>query len=75
MSLNINNPDQFERRHIGPDAAQTAEMLKAIGVKSLDQLIDETIPSHIRLKKPMAIGESYTEQEVLSELKKIAAKN
>lgn len=75
MSLNINNPDHFERRHIGPDAAQTAEMLKAIGVKSLDQLIDETIPQHIRLKKPMDIGESYTEQEVLTELKKVASKN
>lgn len=75
MSISVHNPDRFERRHIGPDEKQTAEMLKAIGVSSLDQLIDETIPAHIRLKKPMDIGEPLTEQEVLAELKSIAARN
>ncbi len=75
MSISVHNPDRFERRHIGPDQRQTDEMLKAIGVPSIDQLIDETIPAHIRLKKRMEIGEALTEQEVLSELKSIAAKN
>ena len=75
MSISVHNPDRFERRHIGPDQRQTDEMLKAIGVPSIDQLIDETIPAHIRLKKRMDIGEALTEQEVLSALKSIAAKN
>lgn len=75
MSLSVSNPDHFERRHIGPDEQQTSEMLKLIGCESLDQLIDETIPAHIRLKKPMKIGAPLTEQEILAELKKIASKN
>lgn len=75
MSISVHNPDRFERRHIGPDQRQTEEMLQAIGASSIDQLIDETIPAHIRLKKRMEIGDALTEQEVLSELKSIASKN
>jgi glycine dehydrogenase len=75
MSISVHNPDRFERRHIGPDQRQTEEMLQAIGAASIDQLIDETIPAHIRLKKRMEIGDALTEQEVLSELKAIASKN
>lgn len=75
MSLSVNHHDRFEHRHIGAGAEETTAMLKAIGVSSLDQLIDETVPAKIRLKKPMAIADGLTEQDFLAGLKKIAAKN
>ncbi len=43
------NPYDFaNRRHIGPSPAEMAEMLKVVGVSSLDALIDETVPASIR---------------------------
>ena len=52
--------ETFQSRHIGPDAEETAAMLKAVGAASLDQLIDEAIPARIRLKEPLKLprGES-----------------
>ena len=40
--------DQFQDRHLGPDADATAAMLKTIGTSSLDELIDQTVPANIR---------------------------
>ena len=48
--------NSFLSRHLGPKAEETAKMLKIIGVSSLDELIDQTIPSKIRLKQPLSIG-------------------
>ena len=45
------NTNSFQRRHIGPSEKEQNEMLEAIGVESLEQLIQETIPEDIRLKK------------------------
>lgn len=53
----------------------TAAMLQAIGVASLDQLIYETIPAHIRLKSPMQLPEALTEVEFLKLAAEVAAKN
>ncbi len=64
----------FTSRHIGPDGKQLQLMLKEIGVSSIEQLIDETVPSGIRLKNELswpAIGET----EFLQELRSIASKN
>ena len=46
--------DFANRRHIGPSPAEMAEMLKAVGVASLDQLIDETVPASIRQDLPLS---------------------
>ncbi|WP_373552434.1 aminomethyl-transferring glycine dehydrogenase [Haliscomenobacter sp.] len=67
--------DQFIDRHIGPNAAELQEMLTVIGVSSLDQLIDETVPPAIRLQGELALPEALSEFEYLRELEKIAAKN
>lgn len=67
--------DDFRNRHIGPDAQELEQMLQTIGVESLDQLIDETIPADIRLKEPMKLDAPLSETELLNELKQIAAKN
>src|SRR5579872_3903484 len=67
--------EQFQSRHIGPDAAEREAMLKTAGAASLDALMDETIPVRIRLKKPLDVAEGISEYEYLRELREIAAKN
>ncbi|EJF08756.1 glycine dehydrogenase [Pontibacter sp. BAB1700] len=51
MILKTKPADTFKERHNGPDKEQMQDMLKTIGVDSLDQLIEETVPAAIRLKK------------------------
>src|SRR5262245_25964737 len=67
--------EKFETRHIGPDAWQVDEMLKTIGASSLDQLIDQTIPASIRLRKPIALPEAQSEFEFLNAFRRAASKN
>ena len=47
------HPDQFVRRHIGPNADETGEMLALLGFKNLDELIDAAVPEKIRLGKKL----------------------
>jgi glycine dehydrogenase len=74
LQLNTNGAE-FIKRHIGPNAQDTEKMLAAIGIKSVDELIEKTIPSTIRSKKPMQIPEGLSEFEMLQSLKKIGEKN
>jgi glycine dehydrogenase len=67
--------DNFVCRHNGPSAAETEKMLEKIGVTSLDQLIDETIPSGIRMKEPLDLPRGLNEYEFLSHLKEVASRN
>lgn len=67
--------DQFVNRHNGVSNKDLPKMLETIGVRSLDQLIDETVPDKIRLKKEMDLPEALTEFDFLNELKRTAAKN
>ncbi|HUP40713.1 MAG TPA: hypothetical protein VM115_11380, partial [Vicinamibacterales bacterium] len=71
----IDSPDNFEQRHIGPDEKQQAEMLRVIGARSLDALIDAALPASIRLKKPLQLPPAETEHEYLDRLRTVAAKN
>src|SRR6185437_6781200 len=65
----------FVHRHIGPDDAETARMLKTLGEPSLDSLIDKTIPRSIRMTGELRIGSPRGEDEVLRELARLAGKN
>jgi len=65
----------FSSRHIGPDNAEKSAMLEAIGVKSIQELIDKTIPSHIRLNGELNIGEAMTEQEYLQHVTALGNQN
>lgn len=65
----------FQRRHIGISDAERSEMLELIGVKSLDELIELTIPDHIRAEKEMDIPNAISEYQYLKDLKVIAQKN
>ncbi|GGG89446.1 glycine dehydrogenase (aminomethyl-transferring) [Polaribacter pacificus] len=69
------NTNSFQRRHIGPDSKEQAAMLSTIGVNSLDQLIDETVPDHIRLEKELDLAPAMSEYEYLSHIQELAAKN
>ncbi|HEY5370790.1 MAG TPA: aminomethyl-transferring glycine dehydrogenase [Hanamia sp.] len=75
MNLFDKQSAEFAQRHIGPDQNETKEMLTAIGVDSLEELIDKTVPKGIRLNKSLNIPEPLSESEYLTELKTIANKN
>ncbi len=65
----------YQERHIGPNATETAAMLKAIGVASLDELIERTVPKGIRSPKPLDVGPALTEREHLENMRALGAKN
>jgi glycine dehydrogenase len=67
--------DFANRRHIGPSPSEMEEMLKVVGVESLDQLIDETIPAAIRQKEPLDFGKPKSERELLWHMRQVAKKN
>ncbi len=75
MKVNLASTDRFETRHIGPSAAEAADMLKAIGADSLDQLIEQTVPAAIRLKKDLNTPAALSEYNYLKLLREIASKN
>jgi len=75
-SANTYNPYDFARlRHIGPSPKEVDAMLRVIGYDDLDALIDDTVPSHIRLKTPLAWEKALTEREVLDKVRATAALN
>lgn len=65
----------FSNRHIGPDELQTREMLQAIGFSTLEDLIEATVPSSIRTRKPLNLPPALTENAFLDTIQKIATKN
>ncbi|HMG18311.1 MAG TPA: aminomethyl-transferring glycine dehydrogenase [Gemmatimonadales bacterium] len=67
--------DLFQERHIGPSADDQAAMLSTLGYDSLDAFIDAVVPSDIRLREPLRIPAAKTEQDVLEELRQLAAQN
>ncbi|HEX4348689.1 MAG TPA: aminomethyl-transferring glycine dehydrogenase [Vicinamibacterales bacterium] len=71
----IPEPEGFESRHIGPDAADTRRMLEVVGAASLDALVDEAVPARIRLQKSLNLPEGRAEHQFLRDLSEIARKN
>lgn len=69
------HPDQFIRRHIGPNAAETSAMLALLGRKNLDELIDAAVPKKIRAQKKLNLPAARSEFEALAELRRIASEN
>jgi glycine dehydrogenase len=67
--------DAFALRHIGPRESDLQHLFKTIGVDSLDQLIAETIPADIRLKKDLELDAPMTEFEYLSHIQELGSKN
>ena len=67
--------DKFVNRHNGPNENDVKAMLSKIGAKSVDELIDQTIPAAIRLKKPLNLAVGMTEYNYHKHLRVIASKN
>lgn len=67
--------DKFGWRHIGPRSHEIDEMLKTIGVQSMDDLIDQTVPGNIRLKEPLEMGPGLTERQYYRRIHDLAQMN
>jgi len=75
MAVSLAHPDVFSARHLGSSAAATREMLDAIGATSLASLVDETVPSTIRLGRALDIPAPISEAEVLALANRLGAMN
>jgi glycine dehydrogenase len=75
MNLFEQQANEFAGRHIGPNEHESEQMLKTIGVRSLAELIERTIPAAIRSKTPLNIPGPVSEHQYLAELKQIASGN
>ncbi|NCB07897.1 MAG: glycine dehydrogenase (aminomethyl-transferring), partial [Bacteroidia bacterium] len=67
--------DRFVSRHIGPRKNEIKEMLEAVGVSSMEELIEQTVPANIRLKEPLKLGTGLTERRYYRKILSLAAKN
>jgi glycine dehydrogenase len=67
--------DKFVNRHNGPRSHELPHMLKTVGVKSIDQLIEKTVPKTIMLEKPLMLPEAMSEFEYLNHIRSIGRKN
>ena len=75
MAMQLFDTNDFQIRHLGPNPQETADMLAAIGVGSLDELVDQTVPERIRLRQPLRLDQPMSEYELLTHLRALAAKN
>lgn len=73
--IELEQKQDFIRRHIGPSEAEMAEMLAEVGADSLDDLMQQTVPEGIRLPESLKIGEAQSEADALAYLKHVAGKN
>lgn len=67
--------DKFVNRHNGPREQEVKAMLKKIGVNSVDELINQTVPSNIRLKQPLKVAPAMSEYQYIKHLKALGKKN
>ena len=67
--------EEFKSRHLGPDQRQIDDMLKTVHASSVDELIDQTIPANIRLKKKLNLPAAQAESEFLRSFKRLVSKN
>lgn len=75
MIANLNERTHFQDRHNGPSPDDISQMLDTIGVKSVDELIDQTVPENIRKRAELNIPEALDEFSYVRSIKEIASKN
>ncbi|WP_447475197.1 aminomethyl-transferring glycine dehydrogenase [Vibrio harveyi] len=71
----LSTQNEFVARHNGPNKSDQQKMLEAINAVSLDALIDETVPTQIRLEQPMSLAEAKSEADMLAAMRKFADQN
>jgi len=67
--------DKFVMRHIGPRDHEIQEMLNVLGVSTLDELMNQTVPENIRLKQPLKLEDGLTERQYFRKILALAAQN
>lgn len=67
--------DLLQNRHVGINENDINKMVKKVGVSSIDELIDKTIPADIRLKAPLTLDPAMTEHEFAEHIASLASKN
>ncbi len=67
--------DSFVARHIGPRKNEIDEMLQSVGVSTLNELIEQTVPASIRLREPLKLQGGFTERQYYRKILSLAAKN
>src|SRR6186997_430718 len=65
----------FSARHIGPQLDDREKMLAALGLASLEELVDQSLPQSIRSTKPLQLPPALSEWETLAELRGLASRN
>ncbi|RMH64433.1 MAG: glycine dehydrogenase (aminomethyl-transferring) [Calditrichaeota bacterium] len=75
MKITIDTSREFQQRHLGPQESDIPAMLRTIGVDSLEQLMDEALPPHIRYEQPPYEEPGMSEADFLDHLRRIAAQN
>ncbi len=75
MKISLHQQESFERRHHGQSSTDLQEMLKTVGVGTLDELIEQTVPAAIRRAQPLNLPAPKSEFDFLNDLKKVARQN
>ena len=75
MSLPVHHYDQFQNRHNGSNAKDLAEMLSTVGVDSMEQLIEQTVPAAIRSQESLSLRPAMGETQFLNALRRIGNQN
>jgi glycine dehydrogenase len=75
MNLFAQQSTEFIGRHIGPNKEETKQMLRTIGAGSMEELIKKTVPSSIRMERPLKLAPSMNEKDYLDLIKEISLKN
>ncbi|HMN69303.1 MAG TPA: glycine dehydrogenase (aminomethyl-transferring), partial [Bdellovibrionales bacterium] len=73
--MKLDSGNSFVPRHIGPRPEQAKEMLKVLGLKSFEDLLDQALPRSIRLKAPLDLPEGLSEQKLLETAWALASRN
>lgn len=73
--IKLDQTNSFVPRHIGPDPDDMATMLKTLGLKNIDELMDKTLPASIRWKQPLDLPEGMGEAKMLETAWALASKN
>ena len=68
-------PDRFVGRHVGPDEGEQARMLDALGLSSLEELIDRAVPESIRTREPLRVPPARSETDAVTRLRDLAQRN
>ena len=65
----------FKQRHIGPNESEKQKMIDTIGVSSIEELIDQTVPKKIRLANDLKINEALSENDFLTHMSELSKQN